>query len=174
MLHVLESQLAQCSGSAALSRAVSNPSAKADTAGASMSCKNELRAVSRQCPGQAATSRSRRLSVGSLVMCMGPHCLGPRSALARKNEAHVPKFLPPFLRPRVFPELRTLGWQQRGWRPAQETPAGKRSRRNATLFDGKHLATVCRINALWCLPCCALPVCGFGEGERSEIRSCHV
>ena len=27
---------------------------------------------------------------------------------------------------------------------------------------GKQLAAVCRINALWRLRCCALPVCGFG------------
>jgi len=32
--------------------------------------------------------------------------------------------------------------------------------------DGKHLVAVCRIKPLWRLHCCALPVCGFGEGGR--------
>ena len=32
--------------------------------------------------------------------------------------------------------------------------------------DGKHLAGACRIKALWRLHCCALAVCGFGEGDR--------
>jgi hypothetical protein len=36
---------------------------------------------------------------------------------------------------------------------------------------GKQLAAVCRINALWRLHCCALGVCGFGEGRR-EAQIC--
>jgi hypothetical protein len=39
------------------------------------------------------------------------------------------------------------------------------------LIDGKQLAAVCRINALWRLHCCALPVCGFGEGRREAHAS---
>ena len=35
------------------------------------------------------------------------------------------------------------------------------------LINGKQLAAVCRIKPLWRLRCCALPVCGFGEGERA-------
>jgi hypothetical protein len=42
----------------------------------------------------------------------------------------------------------------------------KATSKSATLIDGKQLAAVCRIKALRRLRCCALPVCGFGEGGR--------
>src|SRR6516165_3119247 len=34
------------------------------------------------------------------------------------------------------------------------------------LVDGKQLAALLRIKSLWRQRCCALPVCGFGEGGR--------
>ena len=37
-----------------------------------------------------------------------------------------------------------------------------------SFIDGRQLAAVCRIKPLWRLCCCALPVCGFGEGERPD------
>ena len=63
-----------------------------------------------------------------------------------RNEARVLKFLPPSLGPRVFPEL----WQ------ARLAP----SRGGAV----QQLAAVLRIKASWRLRCCALAVCGYGEG----------
>ena len=35
------------------------------------------------------------------------------------------------------------------------------------LIDGKQLAAVLRIKALWRLNCCSLAVYGFGEGDRA-------
>jgi hypothetical protein len=43
----------------------------------------------------------------------------------------------------------------------------------ALLVDGKQLAAVLRIKALWCLRCCALAVCGYGEGGR-EAAAMHA
>src|SRR6516165_9647992 len=66
------------------------------------------------------------------------------------------KFLPPrSIRPGFFPSSREA----------------ERLKRSATLVDGKQLVAVCRINALWRLRCCALPVCGFGgEGLRYPAK----
>ena len=66
-----------------------------------------------------------------------------------RNEAQVPKFLPPSPPPRSFLSL------EKNSPPA--SPA---------LIDGKQLAAVCRINALRRLRCCALAVGGFWEGDR--------
>jgi hypothetical protein len=43
-------------------------------------------------------------------------------------------------------------------------------RGSATLVDGKQLAAVCRIKALWRLHCFALPICVFGEGDRPALE----
>ena len=46
-----------------------------------------------------------------------------------------------------------------------------RSRPNRpALVDEKQLAAVCRIKTLKRLHCCALAVCGFGEGDRSALK----
>jgi hypothetical protein len=42
-----------------------------------------------------------------------------------------------------------------------------RSPKIEALFDGKQLAIVLRIKALWRLHCCSLAVYGFGEGDRA-------
>jgi len=52
----------------------------------------------------------------------------------------------------------------------QKTPR-QQHEGSVTLIDGKQLAAVCRIEALWRLHCCALPVCGFGEADRPGSRS---
>ena len=81
---------------------------------------------------------SELLLVGSLRIWGGRPC--------RK-----PIFLPPSGPPRVFPELWKL--------PSRESV-------RLLSLNGKQLAAVCRIKALWRLRCCALPVCGFEEGDR--------
>src|SRR5262249_58390114 len=48
-------------------------------------------------------------------------------------------------------------------------PPEERLRRRVTLVDGRQVAAVLRINALWYLHCCALAVCGFGEGRREAV-----
>ena len=90
-----------------------------------------------------------------------------------------PKFLPPSCPPPSFPELRRVPTLvvrhaetscEPDWRPDQlRHSAGERGASTACpepVANGKQLAGVCRIKALWRLHCCALPVCGFGEGER--------
>jgi hypothetical protein len=42
-------------------------------------------------------------------------------------------------------------------------------RGRATLFDGKHLAAVLRVNALWRLRCRALAVLGVEEREPASL-----
>ena len=74
--------------------------------------------------------------------------------MARSGAFFTPKFLPPSRPPPLLQSCEKLGWHAVAY-----------SR------DGKHLAAVCRIKALWCLHCCPLAVCGFGEGDR-QAKSC--
>ena len=85
-------------------KATSNPSAQEEIVGMPTSCENHSSAVSRQCPGQAANSRSRGLSVGSLVMYRASIAPAPaimrytiratNSASSREMKLAAPKFLP--------------------------------------------------------------------------------
>ena len=81
--------------------------------------------------------------------------------------ARQPKFLPPSLGPRVFPELREarLGADQLV-RSDEKTKAPACVFRQAR----KQLAAVLRIKPLWRLHCCALAVCGYGEGGREATK----
>jgi hypothetical protein len=61
---------------------------------------------------------------------------------------------------------RTVQEIVRNWTVAAPTLA---IRKQNTLVNGKQLAAVLRIKALWRLHCCALGICGFGERRREAV-----
>jgi hypothetical protein len=96
-----------------------------------------------------------RTSIASTPAPMKSYHTGYEFGVGPRNEAHVPKFLPPSCRPPLL-----LSW--RSWVGTQ----------SPTLVEGKQLAAVCRIKALPRLHCCALAVfCWGGAGAPASATA---
>jgi hypothetical protein len=95
---------------------------------------------------------------------VAPKLLSRRHALphGRSYRAHPQRQIstPVCVRPRFFPSCEKLGWRHRSEDAA-----------HPIVSNVKQLAAVCRIKALRRLHCCALAVCGFGEGDRWDDRT---